>query len=442
MADHTQNLALVIDLVRSGQATTRPEIIRQSGLGRAVVQQRVEEALDAGILMEDEVGISTGGRPSPVLRMNADRALVIAAVFGASRLHVALADLAGDIVTDRRVEWDVEAGPAASLEHLYGIVDALMPVGGADRLWGAAIGLPGPVDFSIGAPVQPPLMPGWDGFRVRTAVERHWSIPAWIDNDANLMTLGTWSRTRRASGDNVLFVKAGTGIGAGIISRGRLHRGARGAAGDLGHVTIAEESRLQCRCGKFGCLDAFAGGWALARDSHPAALAGRSTWLQDRLRERGRLDVDDVILGMQAGDTISRELILRAGELIGREVANVVNVLNPSTVYLGGSMVRTGEEFRATVDDAIRRRSLALATDELVITPVPLQHYEGVYGAATLALDELFHPATLREWLPERTPVHLHGRNDGFAETYNLAERSQLLERDELRHRSLNPLPL
>ncbi|MBX7445913.1 MULTISPECIES: ROK family protein [unclassified Arthrobacter] len=407
MANHTQTLSAVIGLVRSGTSVTRPELMRQTGLGRTVISQRVDDALRAGIIREEEDGVSTGGRPSKVLRIAQDRGYLLAAVFGASRAHIAITDLAGGIVHDRAINWDIAAGPEESLHKFSGLVDELMSPGIRENLWAVGIGLPGPVNFASGIPVSPPIMPGWGGFPVRERLEAAFGVPVWVDNDCNLMALGTWTRTHQTAGDNVLFIKAGTGIGAGLISRRQLHRGAKGAAGDIGHLIIAEESRVQCRCGKFGCLESFASGWALARDGYSAAIAGRSPYLAKALENGKSLSVMDVIYGSNEDDAACRELILRAGHLIGAQVAGLVNVFNPSTVYLGGSLALTGSIYRDIVRDAVIRRSLPLAVDDLVLAEVALQHNEGVFGAAELALGELFQPDMLGRWLHQKTPQGL-----------------------------------
>ncbi|MBB2938389.1 putative NBD/HSP70 family sugar kinase, partial [Amycolatopsis bartoniae] len=239
MADHTQTLSLILSMIRSGIAVTRPELTRQTGLGRTIITQRVEDAIRAGLLVEGDHAPSTGGRPSRTLRIAPGRAVVLAVVFGATRLHAAVVDLDGTFLDDQRMSWDIEAGPEESLATLHDLSAKLLPPELRERLWGIGLGLPGPVDFARGIPVQPPIMAGWEAFPVRERLEEHYGVPVWIDNDVNLMALGAWSRTRRAAGDNLLLLKAGTGIGLGLISRGRLHRGARGSAGDFGHTIVA-----------------------------------------------------------------------------------------------------------------------------------------------------------------------------------------------------------
>ncbi|MFF7474400.1 ROK family protein [Streptomyces sp. NPDC008092] len=414
MTDHTRTLSLVLDLIRSGAAVTRPDLGRQTGLGRTIITQRVDHAIRLGLVAEGEPAPSTGGRPSRILRIASGRGAVLGAVFGATHLHAAVTDLDGTLLADRRVPWDIESGPEASLATLVGLAGRLLSPELRERLWGVCVGVPGPVDFARGMPVRPPIMAGWHGFPLRDRLEAHYDVPAWVDNDANLMALGAWSRTRATAGDNLLLVKASTGIGLGLMSRGRLHRGARGAAGDLGHTIVAEESRHRCRCGKFGCLEAFAGGWALTRDARAAALEGRSPFLAERLERPERRDaplaVTDVLDGCRAGDRVSTELVTRAGELVGGQLATLVSVFNPSTVYLAGVLAQAGDVFRDPVAEVVARRSLPLATDELVIARVDLGRAEGVVGAAALAIDELLRPELLDQWLRRGSPRGIRAR--------------------------------
>ncbi|TLM83592.1 ROK family protein [Pseudarthrobacter sp. NamE2] len=400
--DHSRTLSLVLGLIRSGDATTRPELIRRTDLGRALVSQRVEDALEAGLIEELDEGVSKGGRPARTLRVRADRGRVLTAVFGASRVAISLTDLAGRVETESYTAWDINNGPEASLSLLRDAAAAmLVPTA---PLWAVVIGVPGPVSVSIGSPVHPPIMAGWHAYPVREWLEREYGVPAFVENDANLMALGTWQRLRRQSGDDVVFIKAGTGLGAGIIADGELVRGDRGAAGDFGHTTVAEYSRVQCRCGNFGCLEALAGGWALARDGYTAAFTRDSTFLQDRIARQGGLTFEDIVAGSLAADPVSRELIDRSGTLIGASLATVVNLLNPATVFVGGGLALAGRPFFEAIAEQVRRRSQPLATERLVVRNVPLNHREGNIGAAVLALDALLDPRMLSRWVDRGSP--------------------------------------
>ena len=403
MADDVRALSLILDLVRSGRAVTRPELMRATGLGRTIITQRVSDAIDAGILQEEPDALSTGGRPSRVLGVRRERGAVLAAVFGASRVHIAISDISGRLLNDSLIDWDIELGPTSTSELLLEVAGQLMKDVKAP-LWAATVGLPGPVDFSAGKPVNPPIMAGWHSYPLRNELQTALGVPVWIDNDVNLMALGTWRHVLPVPGENILLVKIGTGIGAGLISHGRLHRGARGGAGDFGHTIVSEASPMRCRCGNYGCLEAIAGGWALARDALRAARAGGSPYLRDILAAKGKIGVADVVQGSNQSDPLCLELVARSGVQVGTQLGTLVSFFNPSTVYIAGSLADGAAIFMENIRDGVMHRAPALATEELTIAKVDLGHYEGVLGATQLAIDELFHAAMLERWIGNQTP--------------------------------------
>ena len=173
---------------------------------------------------------------------------------------------------------DIAEGP----ERILGLVHdrflqaaARRPGGRWVRCRGIGIGIPGPVAFASGQPVNPPIMPGWDGFSIPDwFAERYAGAPVLVDNDVNIMALGEhWAHWRDV--EHLLYVKVGTGIGCGIVADRRIHRGAEGAAGDIGHIVVTDHEDVVCRCGNTGCLEAVAGGRALAQPPRRGGLRRR-----------------------------------------------------------------------------------------------------------------------------------------------------------------------
>src|SRR3954469_22938695 len=284
--DQVDTLAPVLAAVRTGGLRTRPELVRELGLGRNVVSQRVGQLLDLGLLDEGVLAPSTGGRPSRELRFRSEAGCLLVAELGATDLQVGLSDLDGELIEQRVERCDVAAGPERTLGRLEQLFDELLAARPAGRpLWGVGLGVPGPVEFSQGRPIAPPIMPGWDAYPVRDRLSAHYQAPAWIHNDVNVMVLGELRAGIGRSEQELMYVKVGSGIGAGLISGGRLHRGAQGTAGDIGHVSVMDDESVLCRCGNTGCLEALAGGYALARDGLAAAQSGRSDALAAVLTE-------------------------------------------------------------------------------------------------------------------------------------------------------------
>jgi predicted NBD/HSP70 family sugar kinase len=203
----------------------------------------------------------------------------------------------------------------------------------------------------------------------------------------------------------VLFIKLGTGIGAGVVIDGRLHRGAQGSAGDVGHIRVVDDPTAVCRCGKVGCLEALAGGAALARDGAAAALAGRSALLAERLAEHGSIEAADVALAASHGDPVAVELVRSAGLLVGEMLSTAVHLLNPSQIVVGGGVAAAGDPLLAAIREAVYGSSLPLATRELIIQRSALGHRAGVVGAALMVADQLFSRDLLGHWLGDSQPT-------------------------------------
>ena len=403
-ADH---LVPILDLIRFGRATTRPEIARVTGLGRTVVTQRVTELMDSGLVTEGVPGESTGGRPSRTLAFDARLGALLVAELGATAINAALTDLSGEIIEQRHADIDIAAGPEVVLGIVEEIFDSLIAGHPTPGVWGIGVGLPGPVEFSIGSPTSPPIMPAWDRYPVRVRLSSRFNAPTWIDNDVNMLAVGELRRGLAVGVDDAIFVKVGTGIGAGLISSGRLHRGAQGAAGDIGHVRVMESTSQVCRCGKVGCLEALAGGQAIARQGSQAAETDASPYLAQLLARGQAITARDVAEGATHGDLVANEILSQAGRLIGQMIAALVNFYNPSLVIIGGGVANAGDMFLASIRQSVYERSLPLATRDLRISRSGLGDLAGIYGAASLVGDEILSRQLLPHWIRRGTTVGL-----------------------------------
>jgi glucokinase-like ROK family protein len=405
--DQLDALVVVLDLVRTGAACTRPDMARRSGFGRTVVTQRVQQLLDSGLLEEGALAPSTGGRAPRELRFCADAGHLLVAEVGATSVEVAVTDLNGALLHRQHGDGDVTHGPDYGLGQVEAVFDAALTArpAGAPPIWGIGVSVPGPVEFATGQPVAPPIMPGWDRYPIRKRLAQRFRVPVWVDNDVNLMALGELRSGLARGEQDVLYIKIGTGIGAGLVSGGRLHRGAQGCAGDVGHVAVLDDPTIVCRCGNIGCLEALAGGAALAREATAAAGSGRSRVLAELAGAGRPLDARDVSTAAQHGDPFSVELLTRSGERMGAMLATLVNFYNPSLIIIGGGVAEAGDLLLAAIRQVVYRRSLPLATRNLRIVQSPLSSTAGLIGASAMVVDELFSRRLLGHWLGSGSPV-------------------------------------
>jgi predicted NBD/HSP70 family sugar kinase len=371
----------ILELITTGQARTRSAIAQVTGLSRSTVGQRLDALFGANLIRESEENVPSRGRPSRALQLNESAGLMISVDIGEERTRIAVTDLNTNILTDRVERLAVSAGPDVLLDKITATVRGM--IGQADLggtpVAGIGLGLPAPVDYDAGTVLGWSIMSGWDGYDIRGHLRQTWQVP--IDNDVNLLTLAEhrrfWHDER-----HLFYVKAGTGVGSGMVIDGRINRGAQGAAGDIGHAHISGFGDPQCRCGNLGCLESLVGGWALARDlrSH---------------QESNSHDARDVVEQVRRGDTDAVASLRAAGRVLGEAVAYATSLLNPDVIVLGGILGSTGDHLLAGVREVIYQRSLPLATRQLRIVPTRYKSRAGIAGAGYLVRDHVLRPETL-----------------------------------------------
>ncbi|WP_239313664.1 ROK family protein [Frankia sp. Cj3] len=362
--------------VASGPAVTRADLARATGLARSTVSLHVDNLRRRGILKEERDGHSTGGRHPSRLGLNPQAGVILAADLGVTQARLAAADLDGQPLAARSKDIRIGDGPQSVLAWVDAGFQQMLAEAGrkpADVL-AVACGVPGPVAHATGTVVKPPVMPGWDDYRIPSYFQPRYEAPVLVDNDVNLMAVG--EHRARTGVEHMLFVKVGTGIGCGIISGGRIHRGADGAAGDIGHIRIPGNDAT-CTCGYVGCLEAAAGGGALATE-----LQRNGTRVSD---------VGDVARLAADGDPSARRAIQVASEQIGGVLAALVNFHNPSLVVVGGSLAAS-DNLVAGIRSGIYGRALALGTRSLTVEASRLGNTAGTAGAIHLAQRHILSP--------------------------------------------------
>ncbi|WP_413785723.1 ROK family protein [Intrasporangium zincisolvens] len=366
----------LLQLLRDETPRTRAELAKLTGLARSTVGARVDALLATGLLAPSGEAASTGGRPPARFAFNPEARVVIGADIGATHGRVALTDLSGRPIREIGEELDITDGPEVVLDWLVATTRRLLDDTGRDAsdLVGIGIGLPGPVEHSTGRPMRPPIMPGWDGYDVPSRVRRSFDVPVLVDNDVNIMALGEHA-TAHPDVEHLLFVKVATGIGAGIISGGRLHRGAVGAAGDLGHVAAPHAPEVLCSCGNLGCLEAVASGPAISKSLKEIGIAAENN--------------ADIVALVRGGNVPTAHAVRQAGRTIGEVLATCVSLLNPEVIVIGGSLVQAGESLIAGVREVVYGRSLPLATGGLQIVVASTGVQAAVIGAATMVIQHV-----------------------------------------------------
>lgn len=380
----------ILQLLRSGLVLTKAEVVARTGLSRSTINQRMDALLDSRLVISSGAE-STRGRPAESFAFNRSGGYLLVADIGATGLRVGLCDLAGSILDEVDLTISVTEGPDRVLGLVGDEFERLLTAAGAsaETVVGIGISVPGPVDTATGQVVHPPIMTGWDQYDIPGWFADTYKCPVIVDKDANAMAFGE-QQVAHPDVRHLLMVKIGTGVGSGLISHGRLHRGADGAAGDIGHNYVPKPSNVQdepeCRCGNIGCLEAYAGGWALLRDLQALGVPAET--------------VDDAVRLLRSGNREAVRLARNASQLLGEAIAVTVNLFNPEVVVIGGQLAAADDYLFAGIKGAVYRRSLPLATRRIQIVGAMQGKQSGIIGLALLVAQTVFDELPLPQLGP------------------------------------------
>lgn len=372
----------LLQLFRDGQPHTKAQMAEITGLARSTISLRLDPLIQLGLIVPATSATSTGGRPSARLLLNEDSYVVAGVDFGATHAVASLADLSGKILVSIDTKRQISDGPEVCLRWMIEEIRHLLAGLKIEenRLLAIGIGVPGPVEHESGKPANPPIMPGWDGFDIPARVNQDLKAKVLVDNDVNVMAVGERHLTY-PDVDHLIFLKAATGIGSGIISDGQLQRGSQGTAGDIGHVRVSRGDNIACRCGNYGCLEAVAGAPAVIKNVNDAGLPVRN--MSDLIDATKRAKVEAI------------QAVRQAGRDIGEVLSTCVSLMNPSIIVIGGSMASAGEHLIAGVREAVYSRSMPLASESLSIVQSKAGKEVGIIGASVMAIEYVLDAETI-----------------------------------------------
>jgi glucokinase-like ROK family protein len=387
-----------LDLIRfTPGGISRAEVARQIGLTRAAISSIANDLIADGLVREIENGPASGGRRPILLEFNPKRGYVIGVDMGASHLALVLADFSAQVVFELERSFDIKQGPEAGLRQVDECLRAALRHFNLsiEDILAIGLGVPGPVSAKTGMIRNPSVMPGWEGYPIHAKLVELWACPVSVDDDAGLGAIGEWAYGAGRGERYLTYIKVGSGIGAGLLLEGRIYRGQAGRAGEIGHITVRENGPL-CSCGNYGCLEALAGGEAIARKARAAVQAGRRSQLGS-ISPLENISAEDVAAAARLGDLVAQRIMTEAGVYLGIAVAGLVNILNPGMVVIGGGVAQVGDLLLEPVRQSVRERSLRSAAQAVRITSAVLGRRSTSMGAVVQALnsalDRLTEPA-------------------------------------------------
>jgi len=372
----------VLRLIWQERRITRAEIARLANLSRSTVSEIINEILPKGIVAEAGEGRSQGGRRPIVLEFQDDACVILGIEMGATHIVTALTDLRGRVLTWESREHPVRTDPAGTRQLIAELCRTCLaaPAAVGRPLVGIGVALPCPVDPSQPDRLSTIVLPAWEARLGLDTLSAQYGVPLMVDNDANLGALAEhWWGVGRGV-DDLAYIKVAMGIGSGHVIGGEIYRGATGVAGEIGHLSIDPQGK-PCICGLRGCLVTLVGGPALmARAAELGAayprsgLAGKAITMPE---------LEDAAL---AGDPLALQVAQEAAAHLGRAVAGLLNIMNPSLVIIGGDLARLGDLLLDPLRETVKVRTLVSSVAAAEIRASDLGERAVAIGAATLVL--------------------------------------------------------
>lgn len=392
------NKSMILDLVRRKDAISRADIAKELHLSPPTVSKIIDQLIATGWILEIGTGESSGGRRPLLLQFNAQHGYAIGAWVGDSSLIAAVADLCGNIVLKKTVERRSLARepmserakgsrPAPLEEELILLLYRTLKEAGvpADKLRSIGVAVCGITRIEKGTVVRGRYLPGWEDFPIQQVLEKEFSVPVVADGDTFMAVLGEAWKGAGQGLSHLVRVTLGEGIGCGILIDAKPYRGASGAAGEIGDLIVHDSLGERSTSDKGGYLEEMAGFSSLVAGAQQAIQQGRETLIAELCTN----DLEQVTPGMvfQAAlrdDQLAMELLHTISAALGRAIANIISVLNPEQVILGGEFGNAGSLVLRMVEEHVQA---------LVATPPPMKlsrlgRDAEIYGAISLALEQ------------------------------------------------------
>lgn len=367
------NRKRVLAALADGEVLSQADLARATGLAASTISALVRELADAGDVLFERRG---AGRSSQLIRLSTPPGLVVGLDHGRRHLAAAVAGMDGEILTDARMRISDELAATESMVELSALLDRVLAAAGRSRaeVHRGALALPAPVDISSGRLGSTEILPRWGGIEPAALAQDVLGFPVSVHNDTNVGAVG---EARLGAGRGVshfAYIWVSEGLGAGLILNDTLYAGISGIAGELGHTLQRAETGALCRCGNRGCLETVV--------STPAVLA----LLEPQL---GRLvSFDEVLERIASGDPLCRRVLAQTGRHIGVAVTNLVNLINPQRVIVGGELSSAGEVLLEPIRQMVSQYAIPSAAERVEIVLSELGKRSEVLGAAKVALTE------------------------------------------------------
>lgn len=379
------NRSLILNAIKRFGPISRADVARLLGLSPATLTSMTAKMIKEGLIYEKASGYSMGGRPPVLLALNPQGGFAVGVKLTESILIAALTDLEANTLAKTSLPWDGKTHQSAS-QNIRQAITRLIRIAGINRaqVIGLGIGLAGVVDAADGIVRESPYLP-WENLDLRSELESALRIPVFIDNDVNTLTLAEKWFGAGVGVKDFLVVTIGRGVGMGIVVNDQLYHGKHGGAGELGHVLV-DEKGPQCSCGKRGCLEAFISDSSLLEEATGKFSA-----------DQVPTTIENLVQLAEMGNESAQQIFAKAGKILGKALAQLINLFDPELIILGGEGLRAGEIMLTPMREAVEAHVVKAFVGGYLISEEAWGDDAWARGAASLVLRELFESPVHKE---------------------------------------------
>jgi glucokinase-like ROK family protein len=389
------NLQAILRTLLYQGAISRVRMAQLTRLSTTTITNLVAELLEQGIVVEEarELNQRGGvGRPRIPLRLVPSARYAVGVHIEVGNIRIAVADLFGQLQNYLVMSHEPQDPSEEVLDRVANLIEQTIAESGVDRgrLVGIGVGASGLVDPQAGVNVLAPNL-NWRNLPIRDILSRRLDMPVCIDNNVRAMALAESMFGAAREVDTLAFVYARVGVGAGFVVDGNVYRGSRAGAGEIGHTTIIPVGGAPCRCGNTGCLETLVSEPEIVRLAQALAVRHPDSILAAKLNDTSKLPIEQIFEAARTGDKQTQAMLQERAHYMGIALANLVNVVNPDIIIMGGLFAAGDDQLLPQVEETMRQRAFADLGKSVAMRVTTFGHKAGVIGAAALALDTFFY---------------------------------------------------
>jgi glucokinase-like ROK family protein len=390
------NLQAILRTLLHQGAISRVRIAQLTNLSTTTITNLVAELLEQGIVAADddrELHQSGGvGRPRIPMRLVPSARYAVGVHIGVGNIRIAVADLFGQLQNYLVMSHEPEDPSEEVLDHVANLIEQAIVESGVsrERLVGIGVGASGLVDPQTGVNVLAPNL-NWRNLPIRDIFSQRLGMPVCVDNNVRAMALAEAMFGAAREVNTLAFVYARVGVGAGFVVNGSVYRGSRAGAGEIGHTTIIPVGGAPCRCGNTGCLETLVSESEIVRLAQSLAARYPNSILAAQLKDPSKSLIEQIFKAAHIGDEQTQAMLQERAHYMGIALANLVNVVNPDMIIMGGLFAAGHDQLLPQVEETMRQRAFADLGKSVALRVTTFGHKVGVIGAAALALDAFFY---------------------------------------------------